>query len=148
MRAEAEMKSFREALKVNELYDVGCVGSVFTWSNGHFDLSFTKERLDRYVVNNEWRNMFKDFMVEGLVTRCSDHKPMLMTVLQSESLRRKRKFIFRFEASWLKEEDCGKIVEKIWSERKQTQEPLMQAQKLLKLCSGYLTRSFRDRDKV
>lgn len=39
----------------------------------------TKERLDRCVVNSNWRKIFKETMVEGITTRTSDHAPLIVS---------------------------------------------------------------------
>lgn len=53
--------------KINRLFDLGCRGNRFTWSNKHSDDTFTKERLDMVVANNPWWDFFKEAWVEGLI---------------------------------------------------------------------------------
>lgn len=104
------MTHFREALESNSLFDMGCQGGFFTWSNIHTDNTFTKERLDRCVANNLWRAMFKEIRVEGLAGRSSDHLPVLLSMMGNEERQGRRNFPFRFEASWIKEEGCEQLV--------------------------------------
>ncbi|XP_041026997.1 uncharacterized protein LOC121267211 [Juglans microcarpa x Juglans regia] len=141
------MGMFREALEKNDLYDIGYVGDCFTWSNGHNDHTFTKERLDKFVANKEWRERFQLVKVEGLVARSSDHKPLLMTAGIEKYGKRRRKFWFKFEASWLKEEDCEMMVKKVWERKQMNYEPIKQVLNLLQRCSGELTRGFSKRDR-
>ncbi|KAF5450454.1 hypothetical protein F2P56_030807 [Juglans regia] len=123
MRPKGQMGMFREALEINDLYDMGYVGDCFTWSNGHNDHTFTKERLDRFVANKEWRERFQLVKVEG----------------NEKYGKRIRKFWFKFEAGWLKEEDCEMMVKKVWERKQMNLEPIKQVQNLLQRCSGELT---------
>lgn len=72
------MANFRDALEGCELVDIGHRGEFFTWSNKHSDDTFTKERLDRSVVNHQWLQMLSEFWVESLVAWSSDHRPILI----------------------------------------------------------------------
>ncbi|XP_042950080.1 uncharacterized protein LOC122282195 [Carya illinoinensis] len=140
------MVMFREALETNELFDMGYVGDCFTWSNGHDDHTFTKERLDRYVANKEWRGRFHLVKVEGLVAKSSDHKPILMMARNERYRETRRRFLFKFKASWLRQEDCEMVVKKVWERKQLTLEPIKQ-QNLLQRCSGELTKDFKKRDR-
>jgi hypothetical protein len=52
-RREGQMVLFRNVLEDCGLSDLGFLGSKFTWSNGHHDDTFMKERLDRAVANQD-----------------------------------------------------------------------------------------------
>ncbi|XP_035544552.1 uncharacterized protein LOC118347963 [Juglans regia] len=79
-RSEGQMTRFREGLEWAGLYDMGWIGNKFTWSNGHEDHTFIKERLDRGVANQRWMCRFMERMVEILGTQVSDHKALVLTV--------------------------------------------------------------------
>ncbi|KAF5445202.1 hypothetical protein F2P56_034269 [Juglans regia] len=147
MRPEGHMGMFRDALQINELFDMGYVGDCFTWSNGHADHTFTKERLDRYVANKDWRGCFHLVKVEGLVARSSDHKHLLMTASNEKFRERRRRFLFKFEASWLKEDECEGVVKKVWEKKQLTPKPIKHVQNLLLKCSDELTKGFRKKDR-
>lgn len=85
-RSESQMAQFREALENNSLSDLGCRGGFFTWSNRHADDTFTKERLDKCVANNQWRIMYKEFRVKGLAGRCFNHLPLLLSLMGDEKM--------------------------------------------------------------
>ncbi|XP_042963294.1 uncharacterized protein LOC122297082 [Carya illinoinensis] len=105
LRDEKSMGQFREVLEEKQLTDLGCWGCPFTWSNKHEDHTFTKERLDRFLGNHEWRNIFKKVKVVGLTALFSDHKPILMIAFDSSHTFVKRSRRFNFEASWVKNEE-------------------------------------------
>lgn len=66
-RLEKQMEEFRQALESNGLYDYR-KGQKYTWINRHEDDSFTKERLDRVVANQEWLDIFRLIDVEVLTS--------------------------------------------------------------------------------
>lgn len=76
------MGQSRDVLEKTRLIDLGYEGCLFTWSNKHMDYSFTKERLDRFVGNQEWREMFPKVKVTGLVVITSYHRPIVVTVIE------------------------------------------------------------------
>lgn len=67
-RSEALMSNFRLALDNCGLFDLNHKGSWFTWSNRHASSSFTKERIDRVVVNYIWMDIYSATRVESLVS--------------------------------------------------------------------------------
>lgn len=62
------MRGFRKVLEATGLYDIGCQGDGFTWSNKNSDATFIDERLDRVVPNNLWISTFYDTNVSCLTT--------------------------------------------------------------------------------
>lgn len=112
-RSEGHIKSFRSALEVAGLSDLGSTGNKFTWCNGHDDDTFVKEKLDHGVANHASVCKFQEVGVEVLVTWVSDHKSTLITVVWREARRYKRRN-FMYEMSWGMEEECGKIIESEW----------------------------------
>ncbi|XP_042944707.1 uncharacterized protein LOC122278595 [Carya illinoinensis] len=115
-RLENQMKDFREALEDGGLYDMGWRGDKFTWSNKHADETFTKERLDRVVVNAKWKSSFRESWVEVLAARCSDHRPLLWCMYQTRNNGIRRRKVFRYEASWALEEECNEVLKRVWDQ--------------------------------
>lgn len=76
-QSEHLMINFRETLEVCEFADLGYKGDPFTWSNKHDTVTFTKERLDRAVANQNWVGIYDNVEIENLVGRSSDHKPLI-----------------------------------------------------------------------
>lgn len=72
------MELFRCALENGGLIDLGWMGNKYTWSNGHGDETFIKERLDRGVASKGWLASFSEVEVETIVVWCSDHMTILL----------------------------------------------------------------------
>lgn len=79
---------------------MGFKGDLLTWSNKHESDTYTNERLNRAVANSNWVEMLDLVFVESLVSRCSDHKPLLLSCGHLSIVVRKKEMIFRYEASW------------------------------------------------
>ncbi|XP_042988726.1 uncharacterized protein LOC122316260 [Carya illinoinensis] len=141
------MAQFMEVLENNSLSDLGCCSGFFSWSNRHSDTTFTKEKLDRYVANTQWRELFKGVRVEGLIGRCSDHLPILLTMMGKEEKQCKRKFPFRFEAGWIKEDKCEQLVRQGWNRKGFMGDPIRRVSTMLETCKGGLVGWFRKKDR-
>ncbi|XP_004309357.1 PREDICTED: uncharacterized protein LOC101301924, partial [Fragaria vesca subsp. vesca] len=115
IRAEKQMDRFREALNVCDLKDLYFTWPYFTW-RGNRHGEEIKERLDRFVVNRTWLQMFPASKVTHLLPSESDHLPILIHIRRSSGRRkkRKRKNKFRFEEFWLREKDVKDVVEAGW----------------------------------
>lgn len=91
------MVNFRDALDFCSLNNLDCRENKFTWSNKHEDSTFIKERLDRVVANQSWSNIYVEWWVEVLVTRCSNHKPIVLSCNHKNSNEGSFRIIFRYE---------------------------------------------------
>ncbi|XP_059436727.1 uncharacterized protein LOC132169767 [Corylus avellana] len=113
-RREGQMEAFQAAPEDCNLGDLGFSGPRFTWSNMGQDASFTQERLDRVVGNSGWCNMHKSAGVHVLAARASDHNPIYVSFsgIQPRGLQGRRGF--KFEASWIPDEECGAIIREAW----------------------------------
>jgi hypothetical protein len=64
------------------------------------------------MANSQWLQRYPSVKLKNLLASHSDHSPIL---LQSSPLTRRGGFYaFRFENSWLKEEDIDEVVEEGW----------------------------------
>ena len=90
-RAEWQMGAFRDALDECELTDLGFRGVPFTYDNKRGGRKNAKVRLDRVVVNNNWRDMFQDASVEHIVSSCSDHCVLLVRLKAEQSTQNKKR---------------------------------------------------------
>lgn len=78
--------------------------------------TYIRERLDRAVANVEWRGLFPLVHVKNGDPYHSDHRPVIIDTDSHRPWQRGHREgnSFRFEANWLQEEDCAKVVEESW----------------------------------
>jgi hypothetical protein len=151
IRKESQMEKFREAIDNCSLCDLGFSGSKYTWSNGHSDGSFTKERLDRALANVEWVSVFKEVEVRIEAKRASDHNPVLIEFHEEKQEKRCGHRGFKFEAKWWVDDECGSVIKSAWEAEglhanriTVVRNKLQQCQKVL---SGWSRRKFGDTEE-
>ena len=66
------------------------------------------------MANNEWCSIFKEVTVHVLAARCSDHKPLLAYFSEEQEERVSYQKEFKFEASWLMDEEYQTIIQDTW----------------------------------
>lgn len=112
VRGECQMDAFREAIDCCVLRDMGFRGNMFTWQRGNTPATFVRERLDRFLANEGWCNLFPNAAVVHLPIYCSDHAPLLLKTENVASTQKSR--MFRFESLWLSKEECAEVVNNSW----------------------------------
>lgn len=101
-----------EFMQTCNLVDLGFKGQGFTWERFCGDELIIRERLDRAIVNPEWLENWQNTCVIHCAMVGSDHCPILLDSNPICQIKKGR--IFRFETRWLKEEECGNIVKRLW----------------------------------
>jgi len=104
-------------LEACDLHDLGFSGDVFTQRNKQTKgESYIRERLDRAIADVEWRSMFPLVHVKNGDPNHSNHRPVVNDTEYHRPRRRANREDnpFRFEVSWLEEEDCARVVEEAW----------------------------------
>ena len=110
----ASMRRFSEVLEDLELRDYPLMGGPFTWK-GRLN-NQVQSRLDRFLVTDNWDNLFNG-VVQGILLRpVSDHFPVL---LEGGGLKRGHSS-FRFENMWLGEEGFKDKMKTWWGSLKFT----------------------------
>lgn len=74
--------------------DLGWGGNRFTWENRQNGRAFIKERLDRFLANKEWLDIFEDASVDHLNSEVSNHVPILRNTAGRETKAGRRPFWF------------------------------------------------------
>lgn len=133
-RKEEHMAEFRSALETCNLSDLGYKGAKFTWNNRQNDGSFIKERLDRVLSNNEWRGLNPNALEQVLPSIVSGHKPLLVMVCKEKEARRFLLRSFKFEASWLLDDDYNIVVQGAWNADAGGSTAVEVAQEKLEMC--------------
>lgn len=113
-RSEREMEDFRETLADCNLHDIGFMGLPWTYDNKQSGHRNVKVRLDRAVVSSDWSALFPEARVEHLVSPCSDHCSLLITMTKDEINTRVVKR-GRYEAMWERESSIDQVVSEAWS---------------------------------
>lgn len=70
--------TFNKNLDYYNLIDLGFKGPKFTWTNNRRNSNLVMERLDRFLANPNWLNMFPKASVEHLTKTYSDHCPLIL----------------------------------------------------------------------
>lgn len=60
------------------LIDLGSMGLPYTWTNCRHGRANIREKLDRGIVNADWRSLFPRASVKNLPITSSDHAPLLI----------------------------------------------------------------------
>jgi hypothetical protein len=101
-------------------------GGQYTWSNNQQNPTF--EKLDRFLMNNSWEELFPLFTVHKLVREISDHSPFILDTMEHKEIKGRD---FKFEKRWLKEEFLIRVT-KVWKQPIRATNSLDKIQKKLK----------------
>lgn len=114
------MDAFHEGLTDCDLTDLGFQGVPFTWSNQRIEPRTIRCRLDIFCGNSAWRMLAPQSHVQHLTFPGSDHIP-LMVRIRGEATRNwdsrsrgRRNRPWRFNAHWVRKEECEKVVREGW----------------------------------
>ncbi|KAL4319186.1 hypothetical protein GQ457_18G018140 [Hibiscus cannabinus] len=93
------------------LLELHLLGGPFSWINQRSDEEAIMEKLDRFLFNLAWSEMFNK--ATGFLEPAigSDHCPLVCNFYGSS---RRRKRDFRFESKWLLEDECKQVVNNAW----------------------------------
>lgn len=103
------------ALESCKLADLGFIGYPYTWNNRRPRVANTKERLDRAVANDGWREKFPASTVTHLFSHASDHRPLVLQNKADKRVLNRGPRAFKFEESWLLWDDCERMVLDSWN---------------------------------
>jgi exonuclease III len=103
---------FRSAVCDCDLTDIQLEGYPYTWIKSRGSPSVIEERLDRAMANSQWLMTYPGVKLVNLISSHSDHSPILLQ--NSLVISNGRTYSFRFENSWLKEEDIDEVVQESW----------------------------------
>ncbi|PWA52122.1 hypothetical protein CTI12_AA457560 [Artemisia annua] len=107
----SQMKDFLEACNFCDLNDMSASGVKFTWNNGRRGTANVKKRLNRFLTNADWLNLFPGASFYNLARVASDHSPIVSRLLPHV----KKKTMFRFESMWLRDESIHEVVKDAWA---------------------------------
>lgn len=115
-RLFAQLNGFRDVMNEVDLSEILAKGPRYTWMNKRRGRNLILEKLDRYVANNTWRNLYPNVEVWNLEFYHSDHRPIKLLLNRSLIVpKQPHSSTFRFEAKWLLEESYEDTVKTTWS---------------------------------
>jgi hypothetical protein len=103
---------FRNAVSDCDLTYIHLEGHRFTWIKSGGTTNVIEERLDRAMASTDWLTLFPEVKLTNLLASHSDHSPILLQT--SQQPRVFHNYSFKFENSWLKEDDIIDVVESGW----------------------------------
>ncbi|XP_074293375.1 uncharacterized protein LOC141620389 [Silene latifolia] len=107
----SEIADFRECVQYCGLTDIKGQGAFYTWNNKQDPLSRTFTRIDRFLINSEWLDLYPcsyaHFLPEGLF----DHNPC---VCYRRQIRTPPKRQFRYYNMWSLDEEFPRVVQQVW----------------------------------
>ncbi|XP_004310201.1 PREDICTED: uncharacterized protein LOC101298860 [Fragaria vesca subsp. vesca] len=104
-----QMEAFQKCLDDCGLIDLNFSGPVFTWK-GKRAGELVKTRLDRFVANKEWKEVFSASRVTHMKPSRSDHVPLGIEILTTRVIRRVKRKRFHIEEFWLRDAECIDVV--------------------------------------
>ncbi|GAU27412.1 hypothetical protein TSUD_356480 [Trifolium subterraneum] len=104
---------FRSAVNDCDLTDIHLEGYPFTWLKSGATDHAIEERLDRALVSSDWISKFPNAKLINLLSSHSDHSSILLQC--NPKIKQYHRKEFRFENSWLKEEDIEEVVNVGWN---------------------------------
>ncbi|XP_015946638.1 uncharacterized protein LOC107471660 [Arachis duranensis] len=107
----SQIEAFRNFVYENALFDLELQGMKYTWFSNPRNGCVTKERLDRALVNWEWRRVFEHATLSALPHISSDHCPLVLNVKP----RGRRIKNYKFEAYWVDHVDCDTVIRRGWT---------------------------------
>ncbi|RYQ97381.1 hypothetical protein Ahy_B08g093428 [Arachis hypogaea] len=109
-KPHSQVREFRSFVDSNFLMDLDLKGGRFTWFSNPRNRFVTRERIDRTLVNWEWRLLFENASLTTMPAISSDHSSLILDLKLVYKIRKS----FKFEAFWADNEECEKIVKKGW----------------------------------
>ncbi|KAK8670821.1 hypothetical protein V6N13_037436 [Hibiscus sabdariffa] len=111
-------KAFQDLIFDHGLRDMGYQGPDFTWSRGSASV-----RLDRFICNSYWDEVFPETNVEHLLCLRSDHRPILLRIGATRQQSHTRHF--RYFTGWKSHDDFQRLVADNWPSNKYMTETLI-----------------------
>lgn len=103
--------AFNNRISRCALDDLPFAGPKFTW-RGKVRGRLIKSRIDRVLSNDEWNIHMPNAFVRHLARTHSDHNPILLCFGQATKHTRQKSF--KFEASWLLNQNLKDVVRNNW----------------------------------
>ncbi|CAN0837080.1 hypothetical protein LINGRAHAP2_LOCUS1693, partial [Linum grandiflorum] len=106
------ISDFLDFIDLLQLLDIRFCGDPFTWSNRHTDLStLVDERLDRFLLNEQWLTQWPEAVVCHLLPLSSHHAPIVLTLAIPPACCGR---LFHFDYRWADNPKISLLVGHFW----------------------------------
>lgn len=103
------MNGFKNAVEDCVLVEIEIKGGDFTWEKRKGTADWVREKWDREFATDSWWHMFPLCTLSVSRVVVSDHEPIKLELVNT--VVTKKYFRFKFENTWLKEENFHSDVE-------------------------------------
>ncbi|KAL4308171.1 hypothetical protein GQ457_01G020480 [Hibiscus cannabinus] len=112
-----QLTDFRECLLRNNLVDCKPSQGWFTWMKSGPRVAPTRERLDRFIADNDWFLRFPTFRAWSEYSPNSDHHFIFLDTVAPPIApeARGKDSTFRFDDYWAREPECISMVQSLWA---------------------------------
>lgn len=106
------LEDFHECLEDCKLLDLGYHGNPFTWYRSWSNGTQIFERLDRFLGNEAFCELFKDIVVTHLDWTKSDHRLIVLELVKEDQVQRTSRRVrgFKFDEHWASYPECREII--------------------------------------
>ncbi|XP_074362176.1 uncharacterized protein LOC141702378 [Apium graveolens] len=113
---QALLDGFKQTIESCGLIELDLMGGSFTWEKSRGTRDWVRGRIYRAFASGDWWNLFP--LCKLTVHHCvySDHDPIQLDMYNTEHA--KKKFRFRFENVWLREQKFHEEVAAYWKHLK------------------------------
>lgn len=101
----------RSFLSDSCLMDMELKGCKFTWVSNPREGTITKEKIDRVLVNWDWRLLYPKDIAVALPMINSDHSPIIIVPASLDTSGRR----FKFEAMWQEHPEFDYVLSNSWN---------------------------------
>ncbi|XP_074305950.1 uncharacterized protein LOC141641178 [Silene latifolia] len=108
----AEVADFRGCVDFCGLMDLKGQGAFFTWTNKQAPSTRGYSRIDRFLVNDDWMDLYPGAYVHFLPEGLFDHNPCVC-YRRNSGITRKRQF--RYYNMWSLDAEFKNVVQQSWS---------------------------------
>ncbi|XP_074288057.1 uncharacterized protein LOC141613217 [Silene latifolia] len=109
----AEIDDFLRCVEDCEMMDIQAIGAFYTWNNKQRPEDRTYSRLDRFMVNKAWTDLFPNLYAHFLPEGLYDHTPCVV----GSHVQNKKPRCFKYFNMWSKADQFITLVQDIWRMR-------------------------------
>lgn len=106
------LNGFKQAIEDCDLHEIDLSCGGYTWEKSKGTDNWVRERLDRAFASNSWWAAFPLCTLSVHHAIVSDHEPIKLNLFNTSVT--KKQFRFKFENTWLKEENFHREVSEFW----------------------------------